>query len=241
MRNRTTISVGIILAVIMFPLLAAGNPDTYLVPDPPVVDFGEVEVGSSKDMVVRLWNSNGHNILVSIIDIQVSQGGDFLAQHSPLPIEIGILGSTYVRVTFAPLYEGMHSATLLVTSSADNGLLQVELKGVGIDPELPVSIGSILDFFYQGVDDGTILGVGPNCSSQSAHLKVFEIKLLMARFFIKKGWERATCKVLWHAYDRSDGQRPPKDWIVGGDDPEEDDVPELNSMILQLLSDMGCL
>jgi hypothetical protein len=240
MRNRTTVGVGVVLAVIMFPLLAAGNPDTYLVPDPPLVDFGEVEVGSSRDMVVRLWNSNGHNIIVSIIDIQVSHGGDFLAQHSPLPIEIGILGSTYVRVTFAPLYKGVHSASLLVTSSADNGLLRVELKGVGTEPEPEVSIDTILAFFYEGVDNGWIVGVGPNCSSQRAHLKVFEMKLLMVKFFINKEWCKGACKLLWHAYARSDDQKPPKDWIKDGEG-AEGTVLELNNMILQLLSNMGCM
>ena len=120
------------------------------------------------------------------------------------------------------------------------GAVGVKLEGEGIvAPGEPVTIQDILTFFYNGVDNGTIEGAGRNCSSRRAHLKVFEFKLLMVEFFILKGWDRATCNLLWHAYARSDGQKPPKDWIDG--DEEVGDVPKLNTMILDLLTELSCL
>jgi hypothetical protein len=138
-------------------------------------------------------------------------------------------------VDFSPDAEGLVTGTVkVVWTNGESGTSYVELSGTGIPGSGPLTIEDILAFFDAGVEAGTIVGKGPACS-RNAHLKIFKFKLLMVAFFIDKGWDKGACRLLWHAYERSDNQDCPKDWIRG------QAVGTLNDMILQLLSDMGCM
>lgn len=233
MRSRTTIGVGIVLAVIMLPLLAAANPDPFIGTIPTSIDFGEVDIGSSAQKGLLVTNFNGHDLIIYSIELN-PVGGDFQVNNVPvLPLIIIPQGAHELQVVYTPTVEGDASATLAIASNDPAmPVLTVNIKGVGVSTA--VTIEDILAFYDAGVEAGTIEGKGPACS-RDAHQKTFKFKLLIAAFFIDKGWMKGACALLWQAYERSDGQDCPKDWIKGPD------VDELNAMILQLLSDMGCM
>jgi hypothetical protein len=221
----------------MLPVLAAANPGIAVIPDQ--YDFGEVEVGASASTTIEISNAWWGNL--SIASVTIDQGGsDFALVNVPPPGTIVSPGSSlFFGVEFNPKDEGPITGTIVVQwTNGEAGISYVELSGTGLPVSGPLTIEDILAFFDAGVEAGTIQGKGPACS-RNAHLKVFKFKLLMVAFFIDKGWDKGACQLLWHAYERSDGQDCPKDWIKNG--PGSNDVDELNAMILQLLSDMGCL
>ena len=233
MRNRTVIGVGVVLAVIMFPLLAAANPGITVIPDQ--YDFGEVEVGASASTQIEIGNDWWGNLRIYEFN-QLGCDPGYTIVNPPLPGTVIPPSSAFIfGVEFGPKAEGPANCTIEIKwANGEEGVSFVELSGTGVPASGPLTIEDILAFFDAGVEAGTIQGKGPACS-RDAHLKVFKFKLLMVAFFIDKGWDKGACKLLWHAYERSDNQDCPKDWIRG------QDVDELNAMILQLLSDMGCL
>jgi hypothetical protein len=228
--------------IFMFGIWLVGPASTLADPvikvDPTIYDFLEVEVGTSVMTTITISNEGGHNLVVDGIDFQAGSSADFTIPPISLPVMVpppdGQPNYIDVEVTFTPSSEGDHEAILeILSNDLSNSPVEVQLVGSGIAGSL-VTIESILAFFDAGVEAGTIQGLGPDTSAQTNHLEVFDLKLLMVKFFIDKGAYREACTLLWHAYERSDGQRPPPDFIGG------DDVLELNTMILQLIIDLGC-
>ena len=234
MQNRTMIGVGAVIAVIMFPVLAAASPGISIYPDQPY-DFGEVEMGTSESVDVTISNAWWGDLRIEAVNLVQCEAG-FTLINPPEPDTWVIPGTSLTfGVEFSPETEGLASCTVEVKwTNGEIGVSTVELSGTGIAGSGPLTIEDILAFFDAGVEAGTIEGKGPACS-RDAHLKIFKFKLLMVAFFIDKGWDKGACKLLWHAYERSDDQDCPKDWIKG------QAVGTLNDMILQLLSDMGCM
>jgi hypothetical protein len=222
-----------------FPLNVQANPDQLRV-TPQSHDFGEVEVGETDSVTIKLENINGSAVIVHSIVFLSPSSGDFVADCPTGEFVLEIAEYLECQVVYAPSSEGSAQAVLQISSSDWLNPEQfIALDGTGIVTQpSPLTIEDILAFFDAGVEAGTIKGKGPACS-KDAHLKVFRFKLLMVAFFIDKDWMKGACQLLWHAYERSDGQDCPKDWIRNG--PRSDDVDELNAMILQLLSDMGCM
>lgn len=237
--SKTVATVVAVLLSLAVPLSATASPGIVVVPDEH--HFGDVELKTSVTVDVTVTSDWLGVLYINSITMVNGSSPDFTFELPPnYDGTIPPFGELVIKVTYTPSAPGFAAAVLAVEwTNGHEGTNYVELDGTGIDPGGPVDIDSILEFFYQGIDDGDIDGVGRNCSSRRAHLKVFEFKLLMVKFFIMKGWDRGACTLLWHAHDRSDGQKPPKDWIEEG--PNGNDVPELSYMILQLLSDMGCL
>jgi hypothetical protein len=223
--------------LVCIPLKAGANPDQIIAVEPLEVDFGVVDVGMTSSAEVAIKNINGHILYIENVYLDSDVGQNFTVDVDvPTIVESG--EEVIATVTFSPISDGEHRAMLVVLSSDDDaGRIEVPITGIGIEAS---TIEAILAFFDNAVETNQIQGTGPTCAAKRAHLKVFKYKLLMGAFFIAQRWDRGACTLLWHAYDRSDGQKPPKDWI---EDVVEGSgaVLELNNKIFQLLSDMGCM
>lgn len=241
MRKGILIGVGVTLTVIMFPLLAAANPGSYMKVTPLEVHFGDVDVGSSAQAKVRVYNHGDEDFDVTNIEL-LGENPDYLITDAPqVPITIprmnGMAGGYYIEIeiTFTPSATGLSEALLHVEGNAWNvqeAYVTIDGNGVGC---YPVTIDCILDFFDAGVDDGTIEGRGHRPGQKAAHLKIYQVRLVLAALFLENGWMKGACKLLERSHAFSDGQNGPRDLIEG------DAVPELNLMILELMTDLGCL
>jgi hypothetical protein len=105
---------------------------------------------------------------------------------------------------------------------------------VGVSGE-PVTIEKILEFFNDSVEAGTLQGVGPNSSSQAAHINAMRQMLLLVAKLISDDLAEVACQQLEFVYNRCDGQLIPADFVEG------DDALEFNAMILELMADLGCI
>lgn len=231
------ISILFLFTGLVTPAPAPADPLISVLP--PSHDFGEVELGTSSTVEIEIRNYNGHTLIVYDIDFQEGSNSDFfLDVLLTFPVTIYPLSSMLIPVVFMPSTDEFLSANLDITSNdVDNTPLTIPLQGRGIAQQ-SVTIEDILAFFDAGVEAGTIQGTGPSNNARENHLKVFKLKLLMVNVFLDTGTTREACTLLWHAYDRSDDQDSPKDFIEG--DEGSNDVFELNAMILALITGLGC-
>ncbi len=94
-------------------------------------------------------------------------------------------------------------------------------------------MGLILQFFDQSVSKGTLIGNGPGKSANN-RLKAVENMLEAARELIKEGSIAEACHQLMDAYQKTDGNPKPPDFVAGSA------APELASMIQDLRASLGC-
>lgn len=100
--------------------------------DPLTVDFGQVLVGSSRELPVRLINTGRSTIVVSSATIGGADVSAFRASGFP-PITITAGTSTELRVTFSPSVRGPAAARLVIDSNAANApQLLVPVVGEGV-------------------------------------------------------------------------------------------------------------
>ncbi len=114
------------------------------------------------------------------------------------------------------------------------------LLHVEFSTSMPTSIENILTEFDDAVAAGTITGQGKKHKKHKKHkkskkqLKSMRKLLTEAGKSIKKDKTRKACSKLKHADKSSDGLKKPRDLVVG------EAVPELNSMIKELMFNLGC-
>jgi hypothetical protein len=97
-----------------------------------------------------------------------------------------------------------------------------------------LSIKTILDFFDESVEAGTIEGLG---RGRLTNVKLFLMREMLetAGWLIEKDKIKAACFTLQRAYKRCDGKRrPQRDFVVG------DAVQELADMVKELKGELGC-
>jgi hypothetical protein len=92
-----------------------------------------------------------------------------------------------------------------------------------------VSIADILDFFNDSVEQGTLVGSGPGNSGQG-HLYALLNELVIAKKLIVED----VCTQLNIAYERTDGDPDPKDYVSG------DATEDLAGKIQELMDNLGC-
>jgi len=145
------------------------------------------------------------------------------------------------------IYENEGALTLLhfengawveLASTVDtvNDLICAEVNSLSTfavaEPE-QLTVDHLLVFFDQAVEDGRINGSG-NGKRSLLRLRLMRLLLEFGDYFIDKGRMRPACAILTRALKRCDGQRKPKDLIVGAG------VPVLADMIQNVLEDIGC-
>lgn len=241
MRKAFIAMAGLTICLCLFPLSAAADPGPELGVSPAKPNFGEVELGETSFLTITISNIGTWPLYVESVKI-ISGNSEFAIMPGgpvfplSLPVQNGTPHWVDIEVGFRPSSLGLQKASLeIVSSDFDSPVTIVTLAGTGIDSQGPPTIEDILAFFDAGVDAGTIEGRGQRPGQKRAHLKIFKFKLIMAAIFLEHGWDKGACKLLERSYAFSDDQNGPRDLIEGSA------VLELNNMILELMTDLGCL
>ncbi|TFB09772.1 choice-of-anchor D domain-containing protein, partial [Candidatus Marinimicrobia bacterium MT.SAG.3] len=162
---------------ILFEFFGPQEPTISLSPSP--LNFGDVQVGSSGQIVLSISNSGGAALDISNITSSNSQ----FTVASPTSFQVAAGASINKTVTFAPTTTGLKSGTLTVTSNASNlPSATVDLSGTGTVAQLSefkitASDGAIDDQFGRSVSisgDYAVVGARLNddngLSSGSAYV-----------------------------------------------------------------------
>lgn len=101
--------------------------------------------------------------------------------------------------------------------------------------ELPPDeqIARILDFFDMSVQSETLQGDGPGDSAEK-RLNALRNMIEAARDLTGAGDIDAACQQLQDVYNRTDGDTPPPDFVMG------EAASELATMIMELMANLGC-
>ena len=238
MKNKIFVGVLCLAAMLILPTLSFSHPEILVVPL--MYDFGRIAIGTSSTTIITISNTGAHDLVISEITFGGADSPDIFITRMPqlpavLPPPNGHVESIEVEIAYRPSSEGYSSASLRILSNdPDNSLVTVDLYGEGVNEQPhPVTVEDILAFFDQSVIEGTLEGKGRG-KAALARLFVFRKSIEIAGKFIERGRVRAACGLLWLAYRRSDGIRIPPDFIRG------DATPELNTMIFELISTIGC-
>ncbi|MDP8239314.1 MAG: choice-of-anchor D domain-containing protein [Candidatus Hatepunaea meridiana] len=132
-----------------FPLFQAEGPS--IVVSPEALDFAEVVVDQSADLILTIRNRGRENLNVSDITIE----GDIFSSDFENEVVIEPGNTSDVTVTFQPDDTGDLAGTLVITSNdPDNENLDVNLTGIGVEaiPAIDVSPDA-LDFGAVPIDD----------------------------------------------------------------------------------------
>ncbi len=115
----------------------------------------------------------------------------------------------------------------IVGSGTLNG--EEQQRAFLLTPVYKITIDAIIDFFKDGVEDGTIRGRGRKTWLANARLWIFGQMLESAKRQLENGRIDRACRTLHRIERRCDGEPRPKDFIKG------DAVPDLYEMILDLI------
>ena len=94
-------------------------------------------------------------------------------------------------------------------------------------------IADILDFFDESVADGNLVGDGPGNSAEN-RLNALRNMIEAEGNLIDAELIEDACWQLQDAYNRTDGESPPPDFVTG------DAAAELAGMIEELMESLGC-
>ena len=142
------------------PLSGTGaDPDIVIIVRPDSLNFGQVTVDESADLMLTIGNTGNVDLTVSDISIE----GDWFSTDFEDEIVVGSDDSVQVTVTYAPEEVGDHEATLTVTSDdPDDGEITVDLYGTciragGIVINVPDDFDTIQEAIDASMDADTIL------------------------------------------------------------------------------------
>jgi hypothetical protein len=225
-----------------------GNLDIYLfefafaTPEilvaPLAFDFGDVEVGESKSTVVTISNIGSIALTVSAITQQAGWDTDFSIASAPaLPVIIPPGTTRDVNIVFTPSSVGPATTSELAIESDDNdqSVVLVSFNGAGVPAEIPPSqqIEDILAFIDDSVAAGTLHGEGPGKSAAN-RLNALKNMIEASGDLIVAGDTATACSQLQDAYQKTDGQPRPPDFVAGFA------ASGLAGMIENLRDSLGC-
>ncbi|MCH7954230.1 MAG: choice-of-anchor D domain-containing protein [Candidatus Marinimicrobia bacterium] len=108
----------------------SASPTAVVSLSPSPLNFGDVQVGSSGQIVLSISNSGNTNLDVTNITSSNSQ----FTVASPTSFQVAAGASINKTVTFTPSSEGLKSGTLTISSNASNlPSSTVDLSGTGIE------------------------------------------------------------------------------------------------------------
>lgn len=115
------------------PFSSPSEPDIEV--SPADHHFGDINVGSTSQIVITISNVGSKSLNVSLIDFQVGSSPNFVINSLPiLPTDIPPANSLNIEINFSPLAVGESSATLEIHSDDPNdGVFYVTLNGTGIE------------------------------------------------------------------------------------------------------------
>ncbi|HEY7710282.1 MAG TPA: choice-of-anchor D domain-containing protein, partial [Candidatus Entotheonella sp.] len=126
---------------VIVPLSGTGVavPVPQLVVSPLSVSFGEVELGTSRDIAVTIANAGNADLTVTGLQIDSEEPGVFRLGTVPMPPVLVTPGaSTPVQVIFEPTVAGAVTGTLQILSDVDvTPEVTVSLSGTGVAVPVP--------------------------------------------------------------------------------------------------------
>jgi ELWxxDGT repeat protein len=160
--------------------------------------------------------------------------GTYLGTHIVHDVRPGGDPTIEIDVTFAPTAAGP-ALGLMHLWGPYSGDVVVWLTGTGVaaEPTPEELIAEILTSFDAAVADGSLAGSGPGASA-AGRLGALRNMLAAAQAFIDAGDVAAACTQLLDAYNRTDGEPIPPDFVQG------DAAPALAAMIADLRSVLTC-
>jgi hypothetical protein len=172
---------------------------------------------------------------VTTIGDSFTAGLQLSERHRSLPISTNPLNppdpSTFGgiqwidRLQIFGYIDGTSSAAYLITG---------DIESLSATPVTEPTIDDILNFFNEAVDAGTIEGRGRKPWLANVKLWIFGQMLESAKWLLEHDKTKHACKILKHAYNRSDGNRRPHDFVIG------EPVPDLATMISGLMCNLEC-
>lgn len=127
---------------------------------------------------------------------------------------------------------GIKSITVGVDTKAHRWVIDNLTIGAQIQE---LTIYTILEFFAESVSKGKLIGVGQNAWLANLRLYLMREMLEAAKELIEHEKTDWACFTLNRAFLRCDGEDRPLDFVEG------DAVLELNTMISDLMADLGCI
>ncbi len=135
-------------------------PSAYTTPESKVLDFGNVVVGGTGEMTLRIenrqWDADSTATL-RVSNLKLDNGADLNYYIEPIPDHVTgaplyIIKKGYVDVdiTFRPQQEGTKTNKVMMeTNDPDNPTVEVILTGVGVIPKItvedsPVDFGDVM-------------------------------------------------------------------------------------------------
>ncbi len=196
-------------------------------------DFGDVELGTSRTVIIAISNVGNGDLTVSGVDLET----DFAITSAPdSAIVVEPNQTENVEIAYTPSGPGYNSAVLKITSDDPNEpVVEVLLSAVGIEIPLPPleQIANILAFFDTSVGDGILLGDGPGNSAEK-RLNALRNMIESSVNLIENELYEGACQQLLDAYRRMDGKPKPPDFVTG------EAVTGLATMIQELMTALGC-
>lgn len=203
---------------------------------PLTYNFGEVKIGESSDAIVSISNIGSGDLTIQNVNLIDIKGYYSILSLPTLPVTLSSNQTLDVYITFTPSVAGDFSAILELTSDdSDEGLVEVTLGGTGVQVELPPSeqLAQILEFFDTCVTEGTLSGNGPG-NSDEGRLCALRNMIKASGNLINSGLFEEACQQLLDAYNRTDGNPKPPDFVTG------DSAQELAVQIQDLRISLGC-
>lgn len=118
------------------PEVAKVNPSLGV--SPPGLDFGQVKVGDSKQLTVRLEAQTRTAVVFSSIVIEGASAAAY--RLGPTPTQVASLGNTTMTITFTPPAVAAFTASLVLNSNdPDRPATRIALAGDGALPKIAVT------------------------------------------------------------------------------------------------------
>jgi len=115
--------------VVASMVVGAGLADAQVAATPTALDFGNVAVGASKDLALRIRNTGRGTLEVLAVGSGSSQ---FVVRQPAVPSSVAEGGEATLTVSFRPAAAGSQAATLsLVSTATGSPVLEIPLSGSG--------------------------------------------------------------------------------------------------------------
>jgi beta propeller repeat protein len=200
---------------------------------PTSLQFGGVEVGSSKSQIVTISNIGATAMSIDGVSLDPNGTDGFAVGPLSLPAALNPGASLDASVTFAPASEGAAASVLRASTTA--GVVDLAVRGTGVPRPIPPSeqIVQLLQFFDDAVQTGTLTGSGQGNSS-SGRLNALRNMLQAASDLIQQGATAQACQQLLDVLNRTDGNPQPPDLVTGPA------AGELAAKVRSLRTSLGC-
>jgi ELWxxDGT repeat protein len=159
--------------------------------------------------------------------------GTYLGTELVYDVRPGGDPSVEVDVTFTPTAAGPAAGLMDVMADENSVIAMLHGTGVAPEPTPPELMAELLFSFDAAVADGSLQGSGP-AASAAGRLGALRNMLVTAQTLIDAGDIEAACTQLFDAYQRTDGEPIPPDFVEG------DAAPLVAAMIADLRGLLEC-